>query len=101
MSPPATPMPRATLRLQFHQGFTLDHALPLVPYFAGLGLSHLYASPLLCARAGSMHGYDVVDPTRVNPELRGGTGTAGGCAAPARHGPDPGYRLQPHGGGRQ
>ena len=71
MSPPATPMPRATLRLQFHQGFTLDHALPLVPYFAGLGLSHLYASPLLCARAGSMHGYDVVDPTRVNPELGG------------------------------
>jgi maltooligosyltrehalose synthase len=38
--------------------------VPLVPYFARLGISHLYASPLLAARAGSMHGYDVVDPTR-------------------------------------
>lgn len=60
---------RASLRLQFHRGFTLDDAVPLVPYFASLGISHIYASPLLCARAGSLHGYDVVDPTRVNPEL--------------------------------
>ncbi|KAB0495082.1 malto-oligosyltrehalose synthase [Pseudomonas vancouverensis] len=64
---------RATLRLQFHKGFTLEDALPLVPYFARLGISHVYASPLLRARAGSMHGYDVVDPTRVNPELGGET----------------------------
>ena len=62
---------RATLRLQFHKGFTLDQAVPLVPYFARLGISHVYASPLLAARAGSMHGYDVVDPTTVNPELGG------------------------------
>ena len=62
---------RATLRLQFHKGFTLDDAVPLVPYFARLGISHVYASPLLSARAGSMHGYDVVDPTTVNPELGG------------------------------
>ncbi|QVN04358.1 malto-oligosyltrehalose synthase [Pseudomonas rhodesiae] len=62
---------RATQRLQLHKGFTLDDAVPLVPYFAQLGISHLYASPLLSARAGSMHGYDVVDPTRVNPELGG------------------------------
>ena len=62
---------RATLRLQFHKGFTLEQAVPLVPYFASLGISHIYASPLLAARAGSMHGYDVVDPTRVNPELGG------------------------------
>lgn len=62
---------RATLRLQFHKGFTLDDAVALVPYFARLGISHVYASPLLSARAGSMHGYDVVDPTTVNPELGG------------------------------
>lgn len=62
---------RATLRLQFHKGFTLEQAVPLVPYFASLGISHIYASPLLAARAGSMHGYDVVDPTQVNPELGG------------------------------
>ncbi len=69
----ATTMPivRATVRLQFHRDFTFDHALPLVPYFSQLGISHIYASPILTARAGSTHGYDVVDPTRVNPELGG------------------------------
>ena len=63
--------PRATLRLQFHKGFTFAEAEALVPYFAALGISHLYASPITTARAGSMHGYDVTDPTRVNPELGG------------------------------
>jgi (1->4)-alpha-D-glucan 1-alpha-D-glucosylmutase len=62
---------RATQRLQFHKDFTLDDATKLVPYFAKLGISHLYASPLLKARAGSMHGYDVVDPRLINPELGG------------------------------
>ena len=62
---------RATLRLQLHAGFTLDDAREQVPYFARLGISHLYASPLLTAREGSMHGYDVVDPTRVSPALGG------------------------------
>ncbi|MFA5493737.1 MAG: malto-oligosyltrehalose synthase [Porticoccaceae bacterium] len=62
---------RATLRLQFHRGFTLRDAVPLVRYFASLGISHIYASPLLAARPGSLHGYDVVDPTRINPELGG------------------------------
>ena len=71
MSPTQIQPLRATLRLQFHKGFTLEQAVPLVPYFARLGISHIYASPLLAARAGSMHGYDVVDPTQVNPELGG------------------------------
>jgi (1->4)-alpha-D-glucan 1-alpha-D-glucosylmutase len=62
---------RASLRLQFHRDFTLDDAYKLVPYFARLGVSHIYASPILKARSGSMHGYDVVDPTCVNPELGG------------------------------
>lgn len=70
MNAPLKPL-RATQRLQFHKGFTLDDAVPLVPYFARLGISHLYASPLLKARAGSMHGYDVVDPRVINPELGG------------------------------
>lgn len=61
----------ASLRLQFHKDFTLDDAVPLVPYFAELGITHVYASPLLKARPGSMHGYDVVDPTTVSPELGG------------------------------
>jgi (1->4)-alpha-D-glucan 1-alpha-D-glucosylmutase len=63
--------PRATYRLQFHKGFTFDDAVPLAPYLAKLGISHLYSSPILTARAGSMHGYDVVDHTRINPELGG------------------------------
>lgn len=62
---------RATLRLQFHPGFTLDDATALVDYFDQLGISHIYASPLLKARAGSAHGYDVIDPTCINPELGG------------------------------
>jgi len=61
----------ATVRLQFHRHFTLDDAVPLVAYFKDLGISHIYASPLLKARAGSMHGYDVVDPSCINPELGG------------------------------
>jgi malto-oligosyltrehalose synthase len=66
--------PRATYRLQFHKGFTFVDAERLVPYFARLGISHLYASPITTARPGSMHGYDVIDPTRVNPELGGEEG---------------------------
>ncbi|HWV13882.1 MAG TPA: malto-oligosyltrehalose synthase [Cellvibrio sp.] len=61
----------STVRLQFHKDFTLDDALPLVSYFKQLGISHIYASPLLKARAGSLHGYDVVDPSCINPELGG------------------------------
>ncbi len=76
----------ATLRLQFHAGFTLDDAVPLVPYFARLGISHVYASPLLQARPGSMHGYDVVDPTRVNPELGGEAALERLVAALRQHG---------------
>ena len=59
----------STYRLQFHRGFTLRDALELVPYLAELGISHLYASPLLAARRGSLHGYDVCDPSRINPEI--------------------------------
>ncbi len=61
----------ATARLQFHKDFTLDDATKLVPYFAQFGISHLYASPLLKARAGSTHGYDIVDHNEINPELGG------------------------------
>ncbi len=60
-----------SVRLQFHKDFTLDDAAARVPYFKQLGISHVYASPILKARPGSMHGYDVVDPTRINPELGG------------------------------
>lgn len=67
-------IPRATLRLQFHRSFTFADAEALVPYMAALGVSHLYASPIMAARSGSTHGYDVIDPTRINPELGGEAG---------------------------
>ena len=62
------------MRLQLHKHFTFADAQVLVPYLVELGISHLYASPILTARAGSIHGYDVVDPTKVNPELGGEEG---------------------------
>lgn len=65
---------RATLRLQFHSGFRFDDAIALIPYFLRLGVSHIYASPVLKARPGSTYGYDMVDPTCINPELGGEEG---------------------------
>jgi (1->4)-alpha-D-glucan 1-alpha-D-glucosylmutase len=65
---------RATMRLQLHAGFTFADVGRFASYFAALGISHLYFSPITVARKGSMHGYDVIDPTRVNPELGGEEG---------------------------
>ena len=64
-------IPRATMRLQFHAQFTFADAQALVPYLAKLGISHIYASPIMLARPDSMHGYDAVDPTSVSPALGG------------------------------
>jgi len=63
-----TPL-RATYRLQFNAGFTLVQATAIIPYLADLGISHVYASPMLKARAGSAHGYDIVDHNALNPEI--------------------------------
>ncbi|MEW9855028.1 malto-oligosyltrehalose synthase [Novosphingobium sp. M1R2S20] len=79
-------MPRATYRLQFHAGFTFADAEAIVPYLAELGVSHLYASPITTAAKGSTHGYDVTDPTRVNPELGGEDGLLRLTAALRDHG---------------
>jgi (1->4)-alpha-D-glucan 1-alpha-D-glucosylmutase len=61
----------ATVRLQLHRGFDLHAAARQIPYYARLGISHVYLSPIATARAGSTHGYDVIDPGTVNPELGG------------------------------
>ncbi len=63
------PYPRATMRLQLSSAMTFLDAASLVPYMADLGVSHLYTSPILAAREGSNHGYDIVDHNRLNPEL--------------------------------
>src|SRR5215218_755938 len=62
---------RATYRLQLGGDFGFARARELVPYLADLGVSHLYLPPSFQARPGSMHGYDVVDPTRISEELGG------------------------------
>jgi (1->4)-alpha-D-glucan 1-alpha-D-glucosylmutase len=65
---------RGTYRLQLGLGLGFEQARALVPYLRDLGVSHLYLSPCLQARADSKHGYDVVDPTRVSEELGGEAG---------------------------
>jgi (1->4)-alpha-D-glucan 1-alpha-D-glucosylmutase len=69
LMPPSTPI--ATYRLQLNASFDFNQAAATVPYLKALGISHLYASPFLKARAGSSHGYDVVDHDALNPELGG------------------------------
>src|SRR5579883_2554734 len=60
-----------TYRLQLHAGFDLRDAESVLPYLADLGVSHVYLSPCLQATPGSLHGYDVTDPTRVSDDLGG------------------------------
>ena len=66
---PTSQIPRATYRLQLNRDFTFNQAKEIVPYLAALGISHCYVSPLLKARPGSMHGYDIVDHNSLNPEI--------------------------------
>lgn len=67
-------VPTSTYRLQVNASFDLHAAADLVGYLDRLGVGAVYTSPLLAAAPGSTHGYDVVDPTRVNPELGGEEG---------------------------
>ncbi len=64
-------IPVATYRIQFTPAFDFDKAKAIVAYLAELGISDVYASPIFKARYGSTHGYDVVDPKQINPELGG------------------------------
>jgi (1->4)-alpha-D-glucan 1-alpha-D-glucosylmutase len=62
-------VPVATYRVQFNQDFRFQDAIDIVPHLHRLGITHLYASPIWAAREGSTHGYDVIDPNRLNPTL--------------------------------
>jgi (1->4)-alpha-D-glucan 1-alpha-D-glucosylmutase len=59
----------STYRVQLQSGFRLADLKDRVPYLSRLGVTHVYLSPVLRARHGSTHGYDVVDPTTLNPAL--------------------------------
>src|SRR5579863_6839280 len=66
--------PVATYRLQFNNDFKFRDAERLLDYLQALGITHLYSSPILKARAGSIHGYDITDHNHINPELGGEEG---------------------------
>lgn len=85
---PARPrrVPVATYRLQLHKDFRFTDATALVPYLAALGVSHVYASPFLKARPGSLHGYDIVDHNKINPEIGSEAELEALLAALGRHG---------------
>ncbi|MDD3845248.1 MAG: malto-oligosyltrehalose synthase, partial [Syntrophorhabdaceae bacterium] len=62
-------IPLSTYRVQFNHGFRFSAAAAIIPYLKELGITDLYASPYLAAHPGSLHGYDITDPTRINPEV--------------------------------
>lgn len=62
-------LPYATYRLQLNGQFTLQQAIQWIPYLHSLGISHCYLSPILKAKKGSLHGYDIVDHNQINPEI--------------------------------
>ncbi|HWI41525.1 MAG TPA: malto-oligosyltrehalose synthase, partial [Verrucomicrobiae bacterium] len=69
---PVLPLPRipgSTYRLQFTAAFGFRDAERIIPYLHELGITDMYASPYLKAKQGSLHGYDVVDPRLLNPEI--------------------------------
>ncbi|MFF0446621.1 malto-oligosyltrehalose synthase [Streptomyces sp. NPDC004609] len=78
--------PTSTYRLQLQPAFPFSAAAAVVPYIAGLGVSHLHLSPVLEAVPGSAHGYDVTDPTRVRAELGGEAGLRALADAARAHG---------------
>ena len=82
----APAVPLATYRIQLTKDFGFEQTAALIPYLAGLGISHLYASPFLKARPGSTHGYDIVDHDRLNAELGGDAGFARMSTALREHG---------------
>ncbi|GAA2343979.1 malto-oligosyltrehalose synthase [Dactylosporangium salmoneum] len=79
-------IPSGTYRVQVRPDFDLDATAGLAEYVHDLGASHLYSAPLLTATPGSPHGYDVVDPRAVNPQLGGAAGLDRLVAALRAHG---------------
>lgn len=80
------PVPHSTYRVQLTERFTFADAAARLDYFAALGVSHLYLSPILTAAPGSEHFYDVVDHSQVSPALGGAAGLRGLAAAAKERG---------------
>jgi (1->4)-alpha-D-glucan 1-alpha-D-glucosylmutase len=84
-APPPARLPVSSYRLQLSPGFGFAEAASLVPYLAGIGVSECYCSPILAARPGSAHGYDICDHARLNPDLGGDEGFANLVAVAREH----------------
>lgn len=78
--------PRATYRFQLRAGLDLGDIADLAGYLSRLGVSHVYLSPIFTAAGGSSHGYDIVDPSSIDPELGGDQGYTTMLAALREHG---------------
>ncbi len=85
--PAPTPrrVPVSSYRVQLNPDFTLSDAAELIPYLAALGATECYTSPVLAARPGSRHGYDICDHSRLNAELGGDAGFAALASAARAH----------------
>lgn len=79
-------VPQSTYRLQLRNGVGFDEVAQIVPYLAALGVSHVYLSPYLRAVSGTTHGYDVVDPAVLDPQLGGASAHRRMMDALALHG---------------
>lgn len=79
-------VPASTYRLQIRSSFTLFDAAATVPYLKSLGVDWVYLSPILTAERGSDHGYDVTDPSSVDPERGGSSGLLALSSAAREHG---------------
>jgi (1->4)-alpha-D-glucan 1-alpha-D-glucosylmutase len=83
---PSPQIPVSTYRLQFNHQFTFRDAARTIPYLDQLGITDIYASPYFTARAGSLHGYDIVDQNSLNPEIGTQEDYAAMIAELRRHG---------------
>lgn len=79
-------IPTATYRIQMRDGVDFARVTQILPYLTGLGVSHLYLSPIFHAATGSTHGYDIIDPTQVDPALGGREGFDTLAQAAREHG---------------
>src|SRR5947199_9731426 len=66
---PSMRVPSSVYRIQLNQDFRFADARGILDYLHQLGISDVYLSPVLASRKGSTHGYDIIDPTRLNPDL--------------------------------
>jgi (1->4)-alpha-D-glucan 1-alpha-D-glucosylmutase len=78
-------VPTSTYRLQLRREFGFERAAEVVPYLAALGIGDVYASPVLASTSGSAHGYDGIDPTRIDDERGGAAGFRALVAAVRSH----------------